>query len=136
MATSTVGLSERETITLPAAPASVSRARAWLVSRASPLVADDRLDDLALVISEIATNAIRHGGTTQDVTIAATPKDAFLCVQVTDSGSGFVPSPGAMASDRNGGFGLYLVERLTRRWGMTREGGRTRVWFEFDYEGG
>jgi hypothetical protein len=22
---------------------------------------------------------------------------------------------------------------LTRRWGMTREDGRTRVWFELDY---
>jgi hypothetical protein len=38
-----------------------------------------------------------------------------------------------MASDANGGFGLFLVEQLTRRWGMTRENHRTRVWFEFDY---
>jgi hypothetical protein len=38
-----------------------------------------------------------------------------------------------MASDENGGFGLFIVERLTRRWGVTREDRRTRVWFEFDY---
>ena len=55
-------------------------------------------------------------------------------MQVTDDGPGFVPLPGAMASDENGGFGLFLVEQLTRRWGVTREKSRTRVWFEFDYE--
>ena len=31
------------------------------------------------------------------------------------------------------GFGLYFVEQLTRRWGVTRENRRTRVWFELDY---
>jgi hypothetical protein len=54
-------------------------------------------------------------------------------VQVTDEGAGLVPTPGAMASDENGGFGLFIVERLTRRWGVTRENRHTRVWFEFDY---
>jgi hypothetical protein len=38
-----------------------------------------------------------------------------------------------MASDENGGFGLFIVEQLTRRWGMTREKRRGRVWCEFDY---
>ena len=32
------------------------------------------------------------------------------------------------------GFGLFLVERLTRRWGLTRENSNTRVWFEFDFD--
>ena len=89
--------------------------------------------DLDLVVSEIVTNAIRHGRQGGEILLAATPKPEFLCVQVTDDGPGFVPRPGAMASDENGGFGLFLVERLTRRWGVTREGGRTRVWFELDY---
>ena len=87
-------------------------------------------------MSEIVTNAIRHGRPDGDILLAATPKDEFLCVQVTDDGPGLVPRPGAMGSDENGGFGLFLVERLTRRWGVTREGGRTRVWFELDYDDG
>ena len=28
---------------------------------------------------------------------------------------------------------LFIVEQLSRRWGITREASRTRVWFEFDY---
>lgn len=84
-------------------------------------------------MTEIVANAVRHGGAGGALRLAATPKPEFLCVQVTDEGSGFVPRPGAMSSDPHGGYGLFLVERLTRRWGMTRENHRTRVWFEFDY---
>jgi anti-sigma regulatory factor (Ser/Thr protein kinase) len=118
---------------LVAEPIAVSEARAWLASRAAALVDDDGLANLALVISEIVTNAVRHGKPGGEIRVAATPKDDYLCVQVTDEGSGFVPTPGAMASEPGGGFGLFLVEQLTRRWGMTRENMRTRVWFEFDY---
>ena len=55
-------------------------------------------------------------------------------MQVTDDG----PGPRARARARwstedHGGFGLFFVEQLTRRWGMTRENRRTRVWFELDY---
>jgi anti-sigma regulatory factor (Ser/Thr protein kinase) len=121
---------------LVAEPIAVSEARAWLASRAAALVDDDGLANLALVISEIVTNAVRHGKPGGEIRVAATPKDDYLCVQVTDEGSGFVPTPGAMASEPGGGFGLFLVEQLTRRWGMTRENMRTRVWFEFDYETG
>jgi hypothetical protein len=38
--------------------------------------------------------------------------------------------PGAVASDEHGGLGRFIVERLTRRWGMMRENRRTDVWFE------
>jgi hypothetical protein len=39
-----------------------------------------------------------------------------------------------MATEPGAGFGLFLVEQLTRRWGMTREDDKTRVWFELDYQ--
>jgi anti-sigma regulatory factor (Ser/Thr protein kinase) len=120
-------------VVLVAEPVAVGEARAWLSEQAAELVEDAQLDNLTLVISEIVTNAVRHGQPGGQILLAATPKDEFLCVQVTDEGRGFVHSPGAMASEPGGGFGLFLVEKLTRRWGMTRENTRTRVWFEFDY---
>ena len=137
--TTTQPLTDRETARFPVEPGSVAASRAWLLGRSAELVTGQRTEDLALVLSEIVTNALRHGAGAGQVEISATPKPEFLCVQVTDDGPGFVPRPGAMASEPSGGFGLFLVERLTRRWGMTREGQRTRVWFEFDYaaaEGG
>jgi anti-sigma regulatory factor (Ser/Thr protein kinase) len=120
-------------LVLVAEPSAVREARSWLAAVASGFVDDARRPDLALVMTEVVTNAVRHGAPAGALRLAATPKPEFLCVQVTDEGRGLVPSPGAMASDEHGGFGLFIVERLTRRWGMTREDGRTRVWFEFDY---
>ena len=98
------------------------------------LLSDTQQHSFLLVLTEVVTNAIRHGTPEGgEVLVAMTPKDEYLCVQVTDAGDGFVPHPGAMESVDEGGFGLFLVEQLTRRWGMTRETGRTRVWFELDY---
>jgi anti-sigma regulatory factor (Ser/Thr protein kinase) len=124
---------ERQERVVVAEPASVRDARVWLSALATGLVGDSKRPDLELVITEVVTNAVRHGSPGGVLRLAATPKAAFLCVQVTDEGAGFVPRPGAMASDAHGGFGLFIVEKLTRRWGMTREDHCTRVWFEFDY---
>jgi anti-sigma regulatory factor (Ser/Thr protein kinase) len=115
---------------LPVVPRSVATARGVARDLGRALGFDDvRLHELELVISEVVTNAVRHGGG-DEVLFVMTPKEHLLCVQVTDGGAGFVPVPRAMGSDQTGGFGLFLVERLTSRWGMTREQGRTRVWFE------
>jgi anti-sigma regulatory factor (Ser/Thr protein kinase) len=123
----------RQELVLPAEPAAVREARAWLSALAGGYVTGTRRADLELVMTEVVTNGVRHGDPEGVLRLAATPKPEFLCVQVTDEGAGFVPHPGAMTSDQNGGFGLFIVERLTRRGGMTRENQRTRVWFEFDF---
>jgi anti-sigma regulatory factor (Ser/Thr protein kinase) len=123
---------ERRTFTFSPAPESVPRARETVIELAEPFIELDRIPDLRLVISEVITNAVRHGGD-GDMVVAVTPKRDFLCVQVTDTGDGFAPRPRAYEPDEDGGFGLFLVERLTRRWGLTRENSNTRVWFEFDF---
>jgi|SRR5829696_1578809 len=126
----------RATLTLVAEPAAAKDARTWIGTLAGSLVSGERLNDLRLVVTEIVTNAIRHGDPGGSLVLAATPKDGYLCVQVTDDGPGIAPRPRALVPDEGGGFGLFLVERLTRRWGLTRERGRTRVWFELDYRTG
>ncbi len=100
---------------------------------AEPLVEESRMGELQLVLSEVVGNAVRHGSATDAITLAVTAKEEFLCVQVTDAGSGLAPRPRATVPDENGGWGFFLIESLTRRWGMTREDDHTRVWFEFDF---
>jgi anti-sigma regulatory factor (Ser/Thr protein kinase) len=124
---------ERQMFRVRPEPHSVPRARQRVVELAEPFVARSRIGDLRLVISEVITNAVRHGGD-GDMLVAVTPKRGYLCVQVTDTGDGFAPRPRAFEPDDDGGFGLFLVERLTRRWGLTREDNNTRVWFEFDFD--
>ena len=116
-----------------AEPLAARAAPTWLSELASSHVDEIRRRDLELVVTEVVTKAIRHGAHGGTIELAATPKPEFLCVQVTDEGPGLVPRPGAMATDENGGFGLFIIEQLARRWGITRENRRTRVWFEFDY---
>jgi len=123
----------RQTRTLPAIPATVAEARRWVASVAADLLEAGQAEKLRLVISEIVTNALRHGEESRRIDVAVTPKPEFLCVQVTDDGPGLVPRPRALQPDTEGGFGLFFVEQLTRRWGVTREDKRTRVWFELDY---
>ena len=119
---------------IPPVPHAIATAREKVVAAAGDKVGVDRASDLRLVASEVISNAVRHGGTRADVRIAALQCDGFLCVKVTDAGAGIAPKPRATAPSDDGGFGLVLVERLTRRWGMTREGGHTRMWFEFDFD--
>jgi anti-sigma regulatory factor (Ser/Thr protein kinase) len=124
---------QRSTRTLPAVAGAVSEARRWTASVAGGMLGEDQTANLRLVISELVTNALRHGTEGKRIDLAVTPKPEFLCVQVTDDGPGLAPRPRALDTDDNGGFGLYFVEQLTRRWGVTRENRRTRVWFELDY---
>jgi anti-sigma regulatory factor (Ser/Thr protein kinase) len=121
---------------LDAQPASVSEARRLARDVAASLLDEAQLQAFELVVSEVVSNAVRHGtsaAAAEPIRFALTPKDGYICVQVTDSGPGLVPKPGALETDDDGGFGLFIVEQLTRRWGVTREDSRTRVWFELDF---
>ena len=101
---------------------------------AAHYLSDEQLRSFELVVTEVVSNAVRPGGDGgESIRLAVTPKDGYMCVQVTDSGPGLVPKPGALEADDDGGFGLFIVEQLTRRWGVTREDQRTRVWFELDF---
>jgi anti-sigma regulatory factor (Ser/Thr protein kinase) len=124
---------ERRTRTLDAVPGAVSEARRWTAAVTHGLLEGDQAQSLRLIVSEIVTNALRHGSEGERIDLAVTPKPEFLCVQVTDDGPGLAPRPRALEPDEEGGFGLFFVEQLARRWGVTRENRRTRVWFELDY---
>jgi anti-sigma regulatory factor (Ser/Thr protein kinase) len=112
--------------------ASIGRARAWIVEHAESLLDAHQLEQARLVTSEVVSNAVRHGGP-GSVRVAAAPHADHLRVEVTDEGPGMVPRPRATEPDEHGGFGLFIVEQLSRRWGVVRESDRTRVWFELDY---
>jgi len=93
---------------------------------------DAQLQDAALLVSEVVTNAIVHGGEGAAFELRARLADDRLRVEVTNSGPGLAPEPRATEQSPDGGFGLFLVERLARRWGLVRHLGTTRVWFELE----
>jgi anti-sigma regulatory factor (Ser/Thr protein kinase) len=118
---------------LDSEPASVPEARRLACAVAANHCDETQLRSFELAVTELFSNAVRHGNAGEAIRLVVTPKDGYICVQVTDSGAGLVPKPGALEADDDGGFGLFIVEQLTRRWGVTREDSKTRVWFELDF---
>ena len=86
-----------------------------------------------LLVSELVTNAVRHGsigaGSTVHVRLEALQER--VRVEVRDEGPGFDPDHSAAADPSTAGFGLKLVDELTDRWGVSTAGGAL-VWFEID----
>jgi signal transduction histidine kinase len=82
-----------------------------------------------LLVSELVTNAVRHGRTGGELRIDALP--AGLRVVVVDRGGG-VPAQRRTTSDDVTGRGLAVVAALSRRWGTSVSTGFTEVWFELD----
>jgi len=89
---------------------------------------------LGLLVSELVTNSVRHAGmsSTETVSVAVSVGD-LIRLDVTDPGTGF-ERPGELpdgGGNGNGGWGLFLVDRLASRWGVER-GPETRVWLELE----
>jgi anti-sigma regulatory factor (Ser/Thr protein kinase) len=122
---------------LPVAPETVAKARNGLeLAKAGSLQRDARpdvLEDLRLLTSELVTNSVRHGGLEGGDTIelrVSTSAKSFR-VEVLDRGRGFRPEPPAPSSLRVSGWGLYLIDRVSDRWGVETND-MTCVWFEID----
>jgi anti-sigma regulatory factor (Ser/Thr protein kinase) len=98
-----------------------------------PRIADHRLRDVRLLVSELVTNAVRHANLADGdvILLVLVVGDGSLRVEVHDPGGGFVPTAPAPDPARPSGWGLYLVAELADRWGVDSDE-TTLVWFELD----
>jgi anti-sigma regulatory factor (Ser/Thr protein kinase) len=104
---------------------SVSSARRFVRSAVGPLDAD-LADDAALLVSELATNAVIHAATRYSVTV--TQVDGGIRIDVRDE------SPATARRCRYGtdaatGRGLGMVADLSASWGVDIDGDGKVVWF-------
>jgi anti-sigma regulatory factor (Ser/Thr protein kinase) len=90
--------------------------------------------DVALLISELVTNAVRHAGASSEdsIELSIDVGRSRVRVDVTDPGPGFEVVPMSPTKSQSSGWGLYLVSRLSDRWGVDRAARGTSVWFEVD----
>jgi len=117
-------------LSLPPAPTAPTQARSEVTARLASLVGARSLEDVRLLVTELITNALRHGKlrTGDRVSVKASVDGDVVRIEVHDPGrDGDVAQrpPGP----RGGGYGLYLVEQLAKRWGVDRDDG-TLVWCE------
>ncbi|MFD7924197.1 SpoIIE family protein phosphatase [Streptomyces sp. NPDC059740] len=83
-------------------------------------------DQVELLVSEVVTNAVRYAE--RPITLRLLRTDVLRC-EVGDDVPQLPRLRQARPSDE-GGRGLYLVNRMARRWGATRLSTGKVVWFE------
>jgi anti-sigma regulatory factor (Ser/Thr protein kinase) len=92
-------------------------------------------DDVVLLASELAANAVRHTASGADGTFCVLVRTVDRCVRVEvhDLGSVTAPAVRRCESPGESGSGLALVEAIASRWGF--HGGQLGrvVWFELDW---
>ncbi|WP_327323140.1 ATP-binding protein [Streptomyces sp. NBC_01210] len=107
-------------------------AREFVAETLSQWDLTERLDDVRLCVSELVTNALRHGAPAGHLILVRLElHDAQLLVEVHDSGGG-TPRQREAPESSEEGRGLFLVSAIADDWGVTtRQGPGKRVWASF-----
>ncbi|MGW6833325.1 ATP-binding protein [Streptomyces sp. NPDC054949] len=88
-------------------------------------------DDAALLVAELAANAIVHGRVPgRDFELRMVMSEGVLRIEVSDARAGARPAVSPYVHHAEGGHGLRLVAAVARDWGVvSRTVGKT-VWAE------
>ncbi|MEV5062246.1 ATP-binding protein [Streptomyces sp. NPDC053794] len=115
-------------------PASVAGARTFVVDVLADWRLFGRADDVRVCVSELATNALRHGAPKPDEFLVRVlhDDDTRVRVEVLDRNDG-VPVARQAPPDDPHGRGLFLVEALADDWGVVPGEGTKSVWAEFKF---
>jgi anti-sigma regulatory factor (Ser/Thr protein kinase) len=116
-------------LTMPADATSVALARHRVIGllRANGWE-DERIDEVALMTTELTTNAVEHAGTA--FTMVAQLTGHALRVAIRDA-STVLPVPDLILSPNAiSGRGLAFVAEFADRWGYDPESDGKLVWFE------
>jgi anti-sigma regulatory factor (Ser/Thr protein kinase) len=113
-------------------PVAVTRGRrlvvADLAEALDPAGPDATLvDDAALVVTELLSNAVRAGGSR--IVVRLEVHHRTVRVEVFDDGAGR-PVPRRATAGDVGGRGLHIVDTLSAAWGAVPSGPGKRVWSE------
>jgi anti-sigma regulatory factor (Ser/Thr protein kinase) len=91
------------------------------------------METLRLLVTELVTNSVRHTDCDSLTLRIAVGRSAVL-TEVADEGATFdmekFEAADVEAHDPACGWGLFLVQRLARNWGVKEDSGSKRVWFE------
>jgi anti-sigma regulatory factor (Ser/Thr protein kinase) len=126
-------VTEASVLLLPFAASSVGAARRRLVSDLIEAdVYDPAVCDVALVISELLSNALRHAAPLpgSKIRVAWRIDADSVQVSVSDGGGQTLPELGEPTQAATGGRGLRIVEKLSRCWGTSTGDEGTTVWAE------
>lgn len=84
--------------------------------------------DAEVIVSELVTNAVKHGA--GPVTLTIGQHDQELVISVSDEAVDAEPAPRELTPDAFDGRGMHLVAALSQRWGWRNEDHVKTVWAE------
>ena len=114
----------------PAVELSVADARGFAVQALAD-IPTDVLEDIRLMVSELASNAIEHAMSSFHLTIHRSRQE--IRVEVTDYGAG-TPAMRSPGPDVVKGRGLQIANMVSTQWGVEQESDSAKtVWFTLQF---
>jgi DNA-binding NarL/FixJ family response regulator len=113
---------------LPADVRSAGAARRMVRRALEGWCDDDLIDDIALCVSELVTNAVVHASSAPRVLVHVRP--TVIHIEISDDSEALPVLRGAGPQDTSG-RGMAILGTLSERWGSyRRSGGGKTVWFD------
>jgi len=128
-----------DSLRLPHTAVAVAPARRRIRADLAALgLAEEVLDDVEVVVSELLGNSVRHARPIAGGILLLTWKvgEDELMIKVTDGGGGRGVEQREPAPLADSGRGLQIVQRLSRSWGVAdHAGGLRTVWASLPLSG-
>lgn len=93
------------------------------------LGSSERMDDAVLAASELAANAVQHGGGPVDLQVHRS-NDA-IAIELTDRNAEHSPEVKRSSGFSISGRGMSIIDTLASHWGVTLRTDTKSVWCEF-----
>ncbi|MCX4582476.1 ATP-binding protein [Streptomyces sp. NBC_01481] len=106
-------------------PREVSRARRTARGALTSWGLGDLADDMALIVSELVTNAVQHGE--GPIVMVLQQRDDTVLIEVADA-SPRLPVPRQESAGEESGRGLALVQACSDDWGCRARGRNDGKW--------
>lgn len=114
--------------TFPTESASVGAARRWVTRLVEDSDAPQHADTVALLVSELASNVVRHAGSKSFSVNVWLGELVWVSVGDSNPSLGYGMQPASHDDVR--GRGLPIVNALADTWGVETLSDGKRVWFE------
>jgi anti-sigma regulatory factor (Ser/Thr protein kinase) len=118
--------------TLAPGTESVSEARRFVEQALEECGAPDAIYDAAMLVSELATNAVLHARS--EFTVEVICGSASVRISVYDL-SAVLPRPRKYGLEATTGRGLRMIATIASDWGVEPRADGKAIWFELPLEG-
>lgn len=119
-------------IAVPPSASSVAAVRHALAADLAPVTTGETVLDATLVLSELVSNALRHGGPIPGdglvVNWHVEDVAGVIVIAVTDGAAEQDPVPRDAAVGADSGRGLAIIAKLASTWGVRRSRHHKTVW--------